>query len=177
MGKRLTSNVNQWFKTWCDEKGFGDIERHDRAAAMWFVQNLHAVEGALMALEQTVPTSHLTHPRWIKEWFTKYMANVSMPDSLRDLTITEKPTITLDQRSAEKLAKVINRAQSGDEGSETAKRHVESIAKKHGVTVGELREVGITMSCIPSPPFPVAPYPNYYGQLLAFRSWYSEAHR
>lgn len=86
----------------------------------------------------------LTHPDRIRQAYREYEITKRLPPELSDVNITEKPSVTLDQRSAEKLAKVINRANSGDEGSETAKRHVESIAKKHGVSSEELKEVVAT---------------------------------
>ena len=143
---------NQEFGLWCHAAGFGDMDRRERAAAMWYVQHEMAVEVALKSLSHGGSTgTELTHPRRIQEWYSKWRAEFYTPTELKDLTITEKPSVTLDQRSAEKLAKVINRANSGDEGSETAKRHVESIAKKHGVSSEELHSsIRGLLSVIPS---------------------------
>jgi hypothetical protein len=135
--------ADRQFSLWCTGMGFGDMDRRDRAAAMWYVKYETAVEVALKAREvsQSETPTELTHPRWIQEWYAKYLAEARLPAELKELEVTAKPTVTLDQRSAEKLAKLINRSTSGDEGSETAKRLVENIAKKHGVSSEELKEV------------------------------------
>lgn len=141
MGRGLhPSNYN--FSVWVELKGFSDIDNATRSDAMWFASHWVEVEALhFLPSYRDGKASEFTHPKNIRQRYNERAKAIPLPDSLADLTITEKPTATLDQRSAEKLAKVINRAQPGDEGSKTAKRHVESIAKKHGVSVVELREV------------------------------------
>lgn len=55
-------------------------------------------------------------------------------------------TIESDQRSAERIAKVINRAKTGDEGAAIAKRHVEALAKRHNTTPEKLEEAAAVAS-------------------------------
>lgn len=135
---------NQGFGKWCDEYGFGvddGMGASLRSDVMWMTYNWGLLSMALKEASCRISKMALTNPRDIRTWFRDYIREADLPESLQDLPIEAKPSVTLDQRSAEKLAKVINRAQSGDEGSETAKRHVESIAKKHGVSSEVLKEV------------------------------------
>lgn len=143
MGRKLHPSP-KLFGQWVEANGFKDIIVNTRTDAMWLASFWNEVERVRLEM-QLLHGDHevkaLTHPKNIRQHFIEYARKVATPPELADLTITEKPSVTLDQRSAEKLAKVINRANSGDEGSETAKRHVESIAKKHGVSSEELKEV------------------------------------
>jgi hypothetical protein len=128
VGRRL-HKANQQFSQWCAEAGF-DMERHDRADAMWLAQNwVETGDGT---------PSGLTHPHRIRAWFNENTQASTLGSFDEDLTIT--PAVELDQRSAERLAKVINRAKSGGEGSDIAKRHLEAVAKKHSVTAEKLEE-------------------------------------
>jgi hypothetical protein len=132
------------FGHWVEDMGFKDIDINTRTDAMWLASHWSEAEGIRLEdllIHSDGESKTLTHPKNIRQHFNDYVRKVSAPPELADLTITEKPTVTLDQRSAEKLAKLINRSTSGDEGSETAKRHVESIAKKHGVSSEVLKEV------------------------------------
>ena len=140
VGRRLHRS-NTMFSLWCERSGFGDMNVALRSDAMWLVENWNVVFAALSCSSYPAGNTELTQPKHLRQWYREVKSSAAIPESLADLTITEKPSVTLDQRSAEKLAKVINRANSGDEGSETAKRHVESIAKKHGVSSEELKEV------------------------------------
>jgi len=132
VGRKLHKSDNK-FSEWCKDHGFGDMKRDTRADSLWLASNWNSGIASL--------DTEITHPTNIRAGHRELVQKLMLPEDLRDLKVSEKPTVTLDQRSAERLAKVINRANSGDGGSETAKRHVESIAKKHGVSSEELREV------------------------------------
>lgn len=135
---------NQGFGKWCDEYGFGiedGMSAQLRSDTLWLAYNWGAVMYFLKDSSYRHGNTALTDPKNIRQWYRDYIREGDLPESLQDLPIEAKPTVTLDQRSAEKLAKLINRSTSGDEGSETAKRHVESIAKRHGVSSEELKEV------------------------------------
>lgn len=76
------------------------------------------------------PPVALSHPTHLRQWHRENQKTAELPGELQDLTIESKPAVTLDTRSAERIAKVINRANAGGEGSDIAKKHVEGIAKK-----------------------------------------------
>lgn len=116
---------NQGFSKWCQEVGFGDLDRRVRADAMWFAS----------IVVQPSDNSE-SHPTNIRRWYNETQQSSSLPDELQ--AVSPVVVVQLQPREAEKVAKVINRAKANDEGSETAKRHVESLAKKHKVTVDEL---------------------------------------
>ncbi|WFP49956.1 hypothetical protein PL263_17875 [Methylomonas sp. EFPC3] len=124
MGRRLHKS-DKLFGQWIKEKGFGDMDRRERADAMWLAQILSS-PGTVDFPESQSDPSHL------RTWYNENAKVQQLPEELQDLTIESRPSIELDQRSAERIAKVINRAKAGGEGSEIAKKHVESIAKKHG---------------------------------------------
>jgi hypothetical protein len=127
VGRRLEKS-NIYFSVWCDWNGFGDMDRRVRADAMWM---------AALSVERTTecPIS-ITSPTELRRWFNENLkSNPELPSELSDLTIEPvAPSVTLDTRSAVRLAKVNNRAKDGGEGSTLAKKHFESIARKHGVT-------------------------------------------
>jgi hypothetical protein len=130
VGRRMNPS-NQGFGKWLAEMGFEDIKARYRSAAMWLAENWAE------AVRRTTP--HTSDPIQIQKDFADNAPSI-LPADLQDLTAEIKPTVELDQRSAERVAKVINRAKSGDEGSEVAKRHVEALAKKHGTTPERLEE-------------------------------------
>lgn len=123
VGRKLNPS-NQGFGKWCREMGFGDMDAQTRSDAMWWA----SYRGG-----NTIP-SDMTHPKNIRQWDREQQTTAVLPADLQSITTEKVETVELDQRSAERVAKVINRAKSGDEGSEVAKRHVEALAKKHGTT-------------------------------------------
>jgi hypothetical protein len=124
VGRKL-HKADQKFSQWCKEMGFGDMDRRIRADAMWFAQS------------GVCPTdTSISAPTEIRRWFNEQQQTSSLPDDLKEVEVTK--AVELDQRSAEKVAKVANRAKSGGEGSDQAKRQLDAMAKKHGVTPEEL---------------------------------------
>lgn len=92
---------NQAFGKWCKEMGF-DMDARVRSDAMWFASSVFQ------------PLEHdLTHPTRIRQWFNE-QPKEPLPVELAELEAEKVETIELDQRSAERVAKVINRAKSGD---------------------------------------------------------------
>jgi len=129
VGRRLHKS-NKLFGQWIKEKGFDDMRQPARTDAMWLAQ-------LYPTMIVGIPVD-ITHPENIRRWHRENAKVQQLPEELQDLTIESHPSIELDQRSAERIAKVINRAKAGGEGSEIARKHVESIAKKHGVPRGSL---------------------------------------
>ena len=124
--------ADQKFSQWCKEMGFGDLDRRVRADAMWWAE----VSG-----NQTPewPTA-ITNPGELRRWFNKQQHTALLPADLSDIQAETTETVELDERAGEKVAKLIRRAQAGDEGSAIAKRHVDALAKKHNTTVEKLEE-------------------------------------
>lgn len=130
---RKQNPSNQGFCKWCKENGFEDLHRNDRASAMWLAEHWSS-------LQHSDATAGLTHPRRIKEWYEEQKQTALLPADLSDIQAESIETIELDARAGERIAKLTLRARSGDEGSATAKRHVEALAKKHNTTVEKLEE-------------------------------------
>lgn len=120
--------AGQKFSEWVQET-FPGLGGNDTADAIWFAEK----SGTL----PEIPPG-LTSPILIRRWFNTQQAAQALPEDL--LAIAPAAALSLPQRDAEKVAKVIQRAASGDEGSATAKRHVEGMARKHGVSVEALAE-------------------------------------
>lgn len=93
--------------------GFGDMDATTRSNAMWLAQ----VGGAVLNAVQDT----LSHPTHIRQWWRENGEQVGDAMALEQ-GVAPKRTVVIDQRTGERLAKVVNRAKSGDEGSEIAKR-------------------------------------------------------
>ncbi len=132
MGRRM-HKADQKFSQWCKEMGFSDLHRNDRSAAMWLAEHWAVVQ------HRDAPAG-LSHPRRIKEWYEEQQHTALLPADLSDIQAESIETVELDERAGERVAKLIRRAQAGDEGSAIAKRHVDALAKKHNTTVEKLEE-------------------------------------
>jgi hypothetical protein len=128
VGRKLHKS-NQGFSQWCKEMGFDDIHRNTRADAMWFA----SLQG-----HRATPVD-LTHPQNIRKWFND-QPKEALPADLDAAELTKTTKVELDQRTAERLAKVSRRSKTNDEGAPIAQRQYEAVAKKHGVTTEELDE-------------------------------------
>lgn len=129
-GKRKENRKGgQKFSEWVQEMFPGLHERTARDA-LWMAEHFSEVTSALLA--------DLTHPMNIRPWFNDQTTTAALPAELQSIAPVSTPV--LPQRDAERVSKVLLRAASGDEESETAKRHVEGLAKKHGLTVEALTE-------------------------------------
>lgn len=135
---RKQNPSNQGFSKWCKENGFEDLDRHDRADAMWLAEHWALCDGHT--------TADLSHPSRIRRWFNEQQQTALLPADLSDIQAESIETIELDERSAEKVAKLSRRAKAGDEGSAIAKRHIEALAKKHNTTVQKLEEAAAVTS-------------------------------
>jgi len=131
MGRRM-HKADQKFSQWCKDHGFGDIASKNRTDAMWLADNWTVVTTDL--------PPDLTHPQNIRQWHREQKTTSILPVELAEVEAEKVETIELDQRAAERVAKVINRAKANDEGAEIAKRHVEALAKKHNTTPEKLEE-------------------------------------
>lgn len=122
--------ADQKFSKWCKDMGFGDMDRRVRADAMWWAEESTA----------WTPPEDLTHPVHIRQWAREQQHTALLPADLADIQAESIETIELDERSAEKVAKLSRRARAGDEGSAIAQRHIDALAKKHNTTVQKLEE-------------------------------------
>lgn len=108
-------NPGQKFSEWREEN-FPGLHETDASDAIWFSENFN------MTLE-IAPT--VTHPRNIRAAYNDAQSQALLEGTEVD-SLTTTPTIELDTRSAEKVVKLVRRAEAGDEGSAMAKRHVEA---------------------------------------------------
>ena len=118
----------QKFSDWVQEE-FPGLNQDTAADAIWFASN---------SVATTEITADLSHPKNIRVWFNEQQATQALPALLQEIAPTSTPVLT--QRDAERVAKTIHRAASGDEGAETALRHLGALAKKHGMTVEGLTD-------------------------------------
>lgn len=130
VGRRLHKS-DKLFGQWVKENGFDDMHRNYRSAAMWLAQNWAVV---------TASTTCTSDPIQLQKDFNEQKTTSILPADLAEVEAEKVESIEIDQRSAERVAKVINRAKANDEGSEIAKRHVEALAKKHNTTPEKLEE-------------------------------------
>lgn len=113
VGRKLNPS-NQAFGKWCKEMGF-DMNPSVRSNAMWYALNHASCNGCKTD----------GHPTAIRQWFNE-QPKEPLPADLQDTQVEVKSIPSMDQKTAEKVAKLANRAKSGDEGSEIAQRHLES---------------------------------------------------
>lgn len=129
---RKQNPSNQGFSKWCKENGFGDLKPNTRTNAMWLAETYSTVTVGL--------PPDITHPENIRQWAREQQHTALLPADLSDIQAESIETIELDERSAEKVAKLSRRAKAGDEGSAIAQRHIEALAKKHNTTVQKPEE-------------------------------------
>lgn len=108
VGRRL-HKADQKFSQRCKDNGFGDMHRKARANAMWWAE----------VGRDVTPPVDLTHPTNIREWFNEQKTTSILPADLAEVEAEKVETIELDQRSAERVAKVINRAKGNGKGYRT----------------------------------------------------------
>lgn len=108
VGRRLHKS-DKMFGYWIKEKGFDDIPTRTRTDTMWLAGAYSEVTSGLEL--------GVSHPNNIREWYRENVKAQQLPPELQDLTIESRPAIELDQRSAERIAKVIHRAAGDDEGA------------------------------------------------------------
>lgn len=135
---RKQNPSNQGFSKWCKEMGFDDLDRRVRADAMWLA--------SLSGNQTTAWPSGISNPGELRRWFNEQQHTALLPADLSDIQAESIETIELDERSAEKVAKLSRRAKAGDEGSAIAQRHIEALAKKHNTTVQKLEEAAAVTS-------------------------------
>lgn len=131
VGRRMHKS-DKLFGQWIKEQGFDDMPSTTRKDALWLASNWSL-------LDNGCPVD-ASHPTRIRQWFNEQQHTALLPADLSDIQAESIETIELDARAGERIAKLTLRARSGDEGSATAKRHVEALAKKHNTTVEKLEE-------------------------------------
>lgn len=109
--------------------------------------SLRKANGGLPLLHASISCKWtISHPTNLRKWFNEQKQTALLPADLSDIQAESIETIELDERSAEKVAKLSRRAKAGDEGSAIAKRHIEALAKKHNTTVQKLEEAAAVTS-------------------------------
>lgn len=137
VGRRMHKS-DKLFGQWIKEQGFDDMPSTTRKDALWLASNWSL-------LDNGCPVD-ASHPTRIRQWFNEQQHTALLPADLSDIQAESIETIELDERSAEKVAKLSRRAKAGDEGSAIAKRHIEALAKKHNTTVQKLEEAAAVTS-------------------------------
>lgn len=137
VGRRMHKS-DKLFGQWIKEQGFDDMPSTTRKDALWLASNWSL-------LDNGCPVD-ASHPTRIRQWFNEQQHTALLPADLSDIQAESIETIELDERSAEKVAKLSRRAKAGDEGSAIAQRHIEALAKKHNTTVQKLEEAAAVTS-------------------------------
>lgn len=136
VGRRMHKS-DKLFGQWCKEQGFDDLDRRRRSDAMWLAEHWAGV--------QSLDSSE-GHPTNLRNLYNEQQHAALLPADLSDIQAESIETIELDERSAEKVAKLSRRAKAGDEGSAIAQRHIDALAKKHNTTVQKLEEAAAVAS-------------------------------
>lgn len=118
----------QKFSEWVSEK-FPGLSARYASAALWCSDNSAYYAESLEGVSDPIEAQRL---------IGEHQATKALPSDLQDITPT--PAVVLSQRDAERVAKVVLRASSGDEGAAIASRHLDGLAKKHGTTEEGLKE-------------------------------------
>ena len=130
VGRKMHKS-DKLFGQWVKEHGFDDLDRRRRSDAMWLAEHWAGV--------QSLDSSE-GHPTNLRYLYNEQQHTALLPADLSDIQAESIETVELDERAGERVAKLIRRAQAGDEGSAIAKRHVDALAKKHNTTVEKLEE-------------------------------------
>jgi hypothetical protein len=101
----------QKFSEWVQEMFPGLHERTARDA-IWLAEHFSEVTSEL--------PGELTHPVNIRAWANEQQAAKALPEDLQQ--VAPSPTLRLEDRDAEKVAKTVKRAESGQEGADIASR-------------------------------------------------------
>lgn len=129
MGRRLHKS-DPGFGRWCKDAGFGDMDSHDRADAMWLAENWASLCDRPITLG---------HPHRIRRWWDSTQRSEALAATeLGPVAPTKKPQ--LSEEDGRRVAKTAKRAESGDQGADIAQRQLEALARKYETTVEELTE-------------------------------------
>lgn len=85
------------FGQWCKDVGFGDLHRNYRGSAMWLAQNWGAV---------TASATCTSDPIQLQKDFNEQKTAALLPADLADIQAETTESVELDERSAEKVAKL-----------------------------------------------------------------------
>ena len=118
----------QKFSEWVQEM-FPGLRQNDASAAIWFAEN------STVAVE--IPAG-LTHPENIRQWCRDQATAQALPEDLKAIAPQQVPK--LEARDASRVVKTLHRAESKDEGADIAAKHLEALARKHGIDISALTE-------------------------------------
>ena len=121
----------QLFSEWVQEKFPGLGLSTEVSAAIWFASEFRNDC-------EKLPKA-MAHPVAIRQWFNEQQSTADLPSDAPEVTIVSNPKFAT-KRDAVKFIKVDQRADSGDEGSDIAKRHLAAMAKSKDTTVDALRK-------------------------------------
>ncbi|MFM0347670.1 hypothetical protein [Paraburkholderia sp. RL17-347-BIC-D] len=120
VGRSEHPTDNNKFGEWCAANGFGDVERHDRADAMWLAENW-------WGLGDCPPT--LSHPHAVRRWMRKQQADTP-PSPEVDLSTSPAPRQRISIETAKKVNKLASMAESGEgQEQQTAKKYLKKQAE------------------------------------------------
>lgn len=119
------------FRVWCEDNGFGDMCRHDRADAMWLAENWDEV---WLCLAHGAPNSGLSHPRRIRMAYREALKALAGPEE----TTTEKPH-ELDVEHIRKLDKLASHPATPPHEAESAAAKRDELLERYGIDLDELR--------------------------------------
>lgn len=101
-GKDKANRGGLKFSEWVQEM-FPGLGARDASDAIWWASNSDVT---------TEIPAGLSHPQNIRQWFNATQTAQAVPEDLQD--VAPAATLQLPQRDAERVAKTILRAQSGD---------------------------------------------------------------
>lgn len=128
-GKQKNNRAaGQKFSDWVQEM-FPGLDMRDASDAQWFAENSDTVTDSCT----------LSHPRRIREAHNEQQSTAALPADAPEVSTVSAPKFA-SKRDAESFIKLDQRAESKDEGSETATRMRKAVAAKHGTTVEDLRK-------------------------------------
>lgn len=87
---------NQAFGQWCKDMGF-DMAAPVRSDAMWFATSYNDCK--------TAPED-MSHPTNLRQWAREHKQTALLPADLAEIQAETTESVELDERSAEKVAKL-----------------------------------------------------------------------
>ncbi len=129
---RSLHKADRAFAAWVNENGFGDLDRKDRADAMWMAEHWAEVSN--------LPTLGLTHPHALRAAYREAQADTPPAPELA-FEAPKRLAASIEQVApvAHKINKLASMAERG-EGQEkaTAQKYLDKKAKEMGMETDEL---------------------------------------
>ena len=129
-GKLKENRDGLKFSEWCNQKFPGIDTKNDVPAALWFASDFPS--------GKEIPAG-MSSPQHIRQWFNEQQDIEASPIDGPEIAVAPAPKFAA-LRDATKFIKLDQRAESGDEGADTADRMRRAVAKAHDTTVEDLRK-------------------------------------